>query len=270
MSYPIEVQHLHKSYRQRLARSATVAIQDLHFNVEPGEKVAVVGRTGCGKSTFFRLLLGLEEPTRGTIEVGGRSPYDDFRSFRGQMAVVFQEDRLLPWRTVMQNVCLGLEILDVPEDEQRKRAHGWLERLGLATYGDAFPHELSGGMRQRVAMARAFVVEPGVLLADEAFGHLDEVTAEALRTEFLNLVAELGSTTMFVTHNLSEAIEMGERVLVLGSPGRLLGDLRLGAESGDVREQIQRMITHNASDAVLTEDVGASGSDGGGAVPGKQ
>jgi NitT/TauT family transport system ATP-binding protein len=242
----IEAAGLGRSYRQKGSGKPVTAIEDLSFEVQQGETIAVVGRTGCGKSTFFRLLLGLEAPSRGTLKINGRSPHADFDSFKGEIGVVFQEDRLLPWRSVMKNVCIGLEILGVPEEEQRRRAEGWLEKLGLSNYLEAYPNELSGGMRQRVAMARAFVVEPTVLLADEAFGHLDEVTARDLRKEFVQLVADIGATTMFITHDLSEALEMGDRVLVFGTPARVLADLR-PKESNEpgMRERIQEMINGN-------------------------
>jgi len=248
----IEVLELRKVFHQTGTGEAVVAIERLDFVIPEGEMVAIVGQTGCGKSTFLNLLIGLERPTQGRIAVGGRAPYDDFDHFRGVLAAVFQQDRLLPWRTAVDNVRLPLELLGREPHEQVARARSWLDRLGLARFERAYPHELSGGMRQRVALARAFVVEPALLLADEAFGHLDEVTAAALRQTFLELAKTEGTTAILVTHQLEEAIEMGGRILVFGRPGRLLADIDLRTWSagavGGLRTDIQRMLQQNTSD----------------------
>lgn len=203
------------------------AIKDLNFEVAPGELVAVVGKTGCGKSTTLNVLLGLERPTRGKLAIDGKEPYNDFDFFRGKLSVVFQTDRLLPWRTVLQNATYGLEILRVPQRERIEKARYWLEKVGLTQFENAYPHELSGGMRQRVGIARAFSIDPEVLLCDEAFGHLDEVTARQLRADFLNLIRETKKTSLFITHDIDEALELGQRVLVLGKPARLLMNVQI-------------------------------------------
>ena len=203
------------------------AVSDLSFSVHTGELVSVVGRTGCGKSSTLHMILGLERPTSGNITIDDKEPYTDFGYFRGRLAAVFQTDRLLPWRKTIDNVAYGLEILRVPEPDRRTRAQCWLERVGLAGFENAYPHQLSGGMRQRVGIARAFCVEPEVVLCDEAFGHLDEVTATQLRGDFLELVRQTRKTSVFITHDIDEAIELGNRVLVLGKPARLLMDLTI-------------------------------------------
>jgi NitT/TauT family transport system ATP-binding protein len=217
-----------------------------------GEFAFLVGQTGCGKSTFLNILIGLDRPTDGRVAVGGRAPYDDFDHFRGVLAAVFQQDRLLPWRTAVDNVRLPLELLGRDAGEQLARARAWLDRLGLGRFERAYPHELSGGMRQRVALARAFAVEPALLLADEAFGHLDEVTAAALRQTFVELARTEGNTAILVTHQLEEAIDMGGRILVFGRPGRLLADINLrtwpAASVASLRADIQRMLQDNAAD----------------------
>jgi NitT/TauT family transport system ATP-binding protein len=252
---PIEVQGLKKVYRQTTTGEAVLAIDELNFRIEPGEVVAIVGQTGCGKSTFFDILIGLETPSGGRIVIGGKTPYGNFDHFRGRVATVFQQDRLLPWRSALDNVCLGLEMLGLPEQEQKARALAWLKRLGLERFLNAYPHELSGGMRQRVAIARAFAVQPGILLADEAFGHLDEVTAAQLRETFLELVRDCKSTAVLITHQLEEAIAMGDRILVFGKPARLLADVRVrawnGAEHVALREAIQQTLQTNTPDARL-------------------
>jgi len=252
---PIEVRQLRKVYRQAVSGQAVVAIDGLDLTIAPREIVAIVGQTGCGKSTFFDLMIGLEAPSSGAISIGGKTPYGDFDHFRGQIATVFQQDRLLPWRSSLDNVRLPLELMGVPEEVQRERSLAWLERLGLKSFVDAYPHELSGGMRQRVAIARAFVMEPDILLADEAFGHLDEVTAGELRETFLALARECGSTAILVTHQLEEAIAVGNRIVVFGRSAALLADIRVAQWRADeharLREAIQATIQGNAADPRL-------------------
>lgn len=254
-SLPIEVTGLRKVFRQTTSGQDIVAIDRLDVTMASGELVAIVGQTGCGKSTFFDLLIGLEAPTAGRIAIGGRTPFGDFDHFRGQIATVFQQDRLLPWRSALDNVRLPLELLKLPETEQRARAMSWLERLGLARFADAYPHELSGGMRQRVAIARAFVVQPRILLADEAFGHLDEVTAAELRGTFVALARELAATAVLITHQLEEAIAVGDRILVFGKSAALLADVRVAQWPSEdhvmLREAIQATLQGNARDARL-------------------
>jgi len=211
----------------RIGRDTFEAVRDLNFEVNEGELVSVVGKTGCGKSTLLGILLGLQKPTNGVVTIDRREPYNDFDYFRGKLSAVFQTDRLLPWRTTLENAKYGLEILKVHKKEQLQKARYWLDKLGLLGFEGAYPHELSGGMRQRVGIARAFSVDPEILLCDEAFGHLDEVTANRLRADFLNLVRETKKTALFITHDIEEAMELGDRVLVLGKPAHLLMDIRL-------------------------------------------
>lgn len=223
------------------------AVADVSFSVNDGECVCIVGRTGCGKSTILSMLLGLEEPTSGELLIDGRSPVADFRHFRGQIAAVFQTDRLLPWRNALDNARVGLEVLGFNIEEQADRAGSWLAMLGLSGFERAFPHELSGGMRQRVAMARAFAVDPDILLLDEAFGHLDEATAQKLRADFLAVLGETGKTCIIVTHSIGEAIEMASRILVMGKPAKVLRDVLLSPEdrsqnAGQVRQEIVSLI----------------------------
>ena len=252
---PIEVRGLRKVFRQATSGQSVVAIDRLDLSIAPQEVVAIVGQTGCGKSTFFDLMIGLEAPTEGSLRIGDRSPHDDFDFFRGRIATVFQQDRLLPWRTALDNAKLPLELIGLPENEQRERALTWLNRLGLGNFIKAYPHELSGGMRQRVAIARAFAVQPDILLADEAFGHLDEVTAAELRDTFLKLARECGSTAILITHQLEEAISVGDRIVVLGKSAKLLADVHVAqwpaSEYGTLREAIQATLQNNAPDPRL-------------------
>ncbi len=205
---------------------AAYAVKDLSFDVAGGELVAVVGRTGCGKSTMFNLLAGLLEPSSGLVRVYGRDPFRDFDWFRGKIAVVFQSDRLLPWRTALHNVAYGLELNHMEERERLGLARDWLRRLGLEGYEDAYPHALSGGMRQRVSIARAFAVNAQILLCDEPFSSLDELTGAKLRAEFVRLVRENRKTSIFITHSIDEALTLGERILVFQPPAFIVLEVR--------------------------------------------
>ena len=252
---PIEVRGLRKVFRQTSTGQPVVAIDRLDLTIAPKEVVAIVGQTGCGKSTFFDLMIGLDAPTEGAIRIGDHSPHADFDHFRGKIATVFQQDRLLPWRSALDNAKLPLELIGLSESEQRDRALTWLKRLGLGGFVGAYPHELSGGMRQRVAIARAFAVEPDILLADEAFGHLDEVTAAELRETFLALARECGSTAILITHQLEEAIGVGDRIVVFGQSAKLLADIHVAqwpkSKYRVLREAIQATLQSNRRDARL-------------------
>jgi NitT/TauT family transport system ATP-binding protein len=210
----------------RHADRCVTAIDNLSFTIGKGEYACLLGRSGCGKSTAANLLVGLEAPTAGRITVLGLDPVKDFARLRGRLANVFQADRLLPWRTAIDNVRLPLEILRLEERSLPTGPAEWLERLGLNDFEDAYPHQLSGGMRSRVALARALVAEPDIIIADEAFAHLDEVSGERLRREFHRLAKAHGKTVVHITHSIDEAISLGDRILVLGKPGHLLADLK--------------------------------------------
>jgi NitT/TauT family transport system ATP-binding protein len=256
----IRFTHVSKTFARAGRAGALRAVDDLDLEIEPGTLVAVLGRTGCGKSTMFNMIAGLLEPTEGTVMVGGRDPFRDFDWLRGKIAIVFQNDRLLPWRTAIGNVELGLEMLNVPRQERRERAQRWLTRLGLAGHEHDYPHALSGGMRQRVSIARAFATDAGILLCDEPFSALDEMTAERLRQEFASLVRENGKTAVFITHSISEALQIGERILVLHRPARIARDERIADDMDDAaRAALRRQIMDILA---LEPDDGASGAPG--------
>jgi NitT/TauT family transport system ATP-binding protein len=219
------------------------AVRDLSFTVARGERVAIVGETGCGKSTTISLLLGLTAATRGRVEIEGTDVYAHFDRFRGRIAAVFQTDRLLPWKTAIANVRLPMEILGRREQDLPVAPGQWIARLGLGGFEDAYPHELSGGMRQRIAIARALATEPDLILCDEAFGHLDEVTATALRREFLALAAGSTRTLLFITHSIEEAFVLGTRVLVMRRPGQVAAEFAVPpaaspAQLADLRARV--------------------------------
>jgi NitT/TauT family transport system ATP-binding protein len=227
----IHLDHVSKVFGGKGSDGAYRAVDDLSLDVLPGQMLAILGKTGCGKSTIFNMIAGLTEPTSGTIRVGGRDPFKDFDSFRGRIAIVFQNDRLLPWRSAIQNVELGLEMLDVPVAERQKTAQFWLTTLGLGGHEHDFPHALSGGMRQRVSIARAFATNAGILLCDEPFSALDESTAARLRAEFVRLVKENGKTAVFITHSISEALEIGDRIVVLKRPAMIAYDVSFDGDT---------------------------------------
>jgi NitT/TauT family transport system ATP-binding protein len=232
-----------KVFRRADGRGDLLAVDRLSFEVAPGEIVAVLGKTGCGKSTMFNLIAGLIEPSSGEVTVSGHDPFRDFAFFRGKIGIVFQGDRLMPWRTALANVLLGLEILDAEPREAQAVAKGWLARLGLKGHENDYPHALSGGMRQRVSIARAFAVEPELLLCDEPFSALDEMTARDLRAEFVRLVRQNGKTAVFITHQISEAMEIGDRVLVCHRPARIAFEARMDRDaSADARGRMRERI----------------------------
>jgi NitT/TauT family transport system ATP-binding protein len=205
-----------------------IAVRNLTFSVEPGEVVGLLGQTGAGKSTALGLILGQIKPSSGTIVVDGCDPFREFIALRGKVAVSFQSDRLIPWRTARENVELGLEILRWPKSERRANAKEWLERVKLGPqHHEKYPHQMSGGMRQRVSLARALVINPDLILLDESFSQLDHVTSKTLRADFLALVKQLRKTCVFITHRIEDALEMANRIFVMAAPGEIKLELRL-------------------------------------------
>jgi NitT/TauT family transport system ATP-binding protein len=222
-----------KSFRRPDGRGDFVAVDKLSFEIAKGEIVAVLGKTGCGKSTMFNIVAGLIEPSSGEAKVVGHDPFREFDFFRGKIGIVFQNDRLMPWRTALDNVLLGLQVLDTDPKQAIETARGWLERLGLSGHENDYPHALSGGMRQRVSIARAFAVAPEILLCDEPFSALDEMTARDLRAEFVRLVRQTNKTAVFITHQINEAMEIGDRVLVFHRPARIAYEAWLNASTSE-------------------------------------
>jgi NitT/TauT family transport system ATP-binding protein len=228
----IRLRSLTKTFPQRTNGAAVTALHEVSLDVAAGEFVAVVGPSGCGKSTLLDLVAGLATPTSGEVLLDGRAiagPGLD----RG---VVFQQYALFPWRTARANVEFGLEVKGLTRLERRDRAHQALDLVGLSGFADRYPHELSGGMKQRVAIARSLAYEPEVLLMDEPYAALDAQTRESLQDELLTIWRRTGSTILFITHSIDEAVYLGERVAVMTSrPGRIKSvvDVRPPELSGD-------------------------------------
>ena len=206
-----------------------VVASNLSLSVSKGEIVALLGRTGAGKSTVLNMVMGTLRPDSGKVRVAGLDPYADFKGLRGKLAVSFQTDRLLPWRTAVENVELGLLILGVSKVEARKRALSWLERVNLAGAENKYVHELSGGMRQRVSLARALAVDPELILLDESFSQLDHVTSKVLRADFSQIIRTYNKTCLLVTHRIEDAVEMADRVFVLAPPAHVCLDASISA-----------------------------------------
>jgi NitT/TauT family transport system ATP-binding protein len=198
----------------------TVALKGINLDIQPGEFVSLIGPSGCGKSTLLRVIGDLIRPTSGTVEVNGKSPHR--ARLDRDYGMVFQAPVLFDWRTVEANVRLPLEVMGIPRAEREKRVREMLELVELSGFLRHYPHQLSGGMQQRVAIARALCFQPALLLMDEPFGALDEMTRERLNAEVLQIWARLNTTVIFVTHSIPEAVFLSTRVVVMSArPGRI-------------------------------------------------
>jgi NitT/TauT family transport system ATP-binding protein len=222
----VRVERLRHFYQKGAAEDVLV-LDDVNLTLNENEIVALLGRSGSGKSTMLRIIAGLMKPTAGKIIIGDEPVLGP----ASQVAMVFQSFALFPWLTVLENVELGLEAQGIDPDERKKRSLAAIDIIGLDGYESAYPKELSGGMRQRVGLARALVVHPKVLLMDEPFSALDVLTAETLRTDLLDLWCEGRmpiSSILMVTHNIEEAVLMCDRILVFSSnPGRIVADIKV-------------------------------------------
>jgi NitT/TauT family transport system ATP-binding protein len=215
---PIDVSALSMVYRS--GREPVTALSDVDLAVGAGEFVSVVGPSGCGKSTLLKIVAGLVKPTGGAVRVNGEAvdrPLTD-------IGIVFQQPVLLEWRRTLANVMLQIEMRGLSRDRYRPRAEELLRGVGLAGFEDRYPHELSGGMQQRVAICRALVHDPPLLLMDEPFGALDALTREQIADDLQRLWLETKKTVVFVTHSVSEAVLLSDRIVVLSArPGRVTG-----------------------------------------------
>lgn len=216
----VTIRDLSKSFQ--LHGGPLRVLKNLDLDIAAGESLAIVGASGSGKTTLLRILAGLEEPDRGAVLIDGAPVH----GLGKERAVIFQEPRLLPWLTVLGNVAFGLEVQGTPRPEAESQARHYLRLVGLSEFETAWPHQLSGGMAQRVGIARALTVQPEILLLDEPLGALDAMTKMTMQQELCRIWAEEGVTMVLVTHDLEEAIFLADRVLVLskdkGTPPRLI------------------------------------------------
>ena len=206
----LEIVGLSKSFENRKTAETVHVLDDIHCHVHDGRFVSIVGPSGCGKTTLLRVIAGLEEASAGNLLLDGNEiSYDTDR-----IGLVFQEYALFPWRTTLQNIELGLEMMDVPKKERHAAAMDYIHSFGLADFENRYPHELSGGMQQRVAIARTLITDPRVVLMDEPFGSLDSQTRNNLQSFLLGLWQKQKVTIIFVTHNVDEAVFLSDQVLV--------------------------------------------------------
>jgi NitT/TauT family transport system ATP-binding protein len=220
----VDVRDVVKQFELR--DGALTALDGVSFSVKAGEFVTIIGPSGCGKSTILRLLADIYQPTSGTVTIDGAPPRESRR--RRELGVVFQDPTLFPWRHVLGNVVLPLKITNTLNPESKAEARALLDLVGLSGFERARPDQLSGGMRQRVAIARALVLRPKVLLLDEPFGALDEITRQRMNSELLRIWAQSDTTAVLITHSLSEAVFLSDRVLVMSDrPGRIIRTIEI-------------------------------------------
>ncbi len=232
---------------------AVTALEHVDLTVGAGEFVSLIGPSGCGKSTLLRLVADLDRPTSGTVTVFGR-PAEQAR-LGHDYGIAFQQAGLLPWRTVRANIELPLSLHGAGRAARRERADEMLALVGLTEFADHFPDQLSGGMQQRVAIARALAERPSLLLMDEPFGALDEMTRERLQSELVRICAETRAAVVFVTHSIPEAVFLSDRVVVMSArPGRIAGvvDVRLG-RSGDRSDDLREDEAYFAAVTAVRE-----------------
>ena len=237
----VRLEHVSKRYG-----AGPIVLDDVSLDIQPGEFVCLVGASGCGKSTLLNLIAGLDRPSSGTVGVPAEGA-----------ALMFQESALMPWLTAARNVELALGLRGLARAQRRERARELLDVVNLADAADKRPHELSGGMRQRVALARALAQDRPVLLMDEPFAALDAITRDLLHEELERVWRATGRTIVFVTHNVAEAVRLGQRVVLLASrPGRVAGQWHTGARRSDIAsarlateitDRLRKEIRRNAS-----------------------
>ncbi|MDQ0217239.1 ABC transporter ATP-binding protein [Peribacillus cavernae] len=217
MAEPLmKVENLTKVYNSDAKE--VVALKNIEFTVQKGEFISIVGPSGCGKTTLLEILSGLRLPTTGSVKIKGKAVTGPQRS----IGIVFQEESTFPWRTVLENVEFGLQMQGMPKAEYRDKAHKMVELVGLKGFENSYPFELSGGMRQRVAIARTLVTQPEIVVMDEPFGALDEQTRLILGGELLKIVEQTKATVVLVTHSIQEAALLSDKIVVLSArPGKV-------------------------------------------------
>jgi len=232
----VEVKDVSKSFSKVDEGKPLPVIQNVSFNVYDGEFLCIVGSSGCGKTTILRVIAGLQQADSGEVLLDGNK----IELTSSKVGMVFQEFALFPWRTVQKNVEFGLEYKHLPTEEREKLAKKFISMVGLSGYENSYPHQLSGGMKQRVAIARALVNDPDVLLMDEPFGALDAQTRNILQDELLRIWAETKKTIIFITHNVDEAVYLGDRVMVLTKrPAKIKKEFKIALSRRRSRTNIE-------------------------------
>jgi NitT/TauT family transport system ATP-binding protein len=243
----LSIEHVSKVFTNEMGEEV-VALGDISLDVKDGEFICILGPSGCGKTTLLRIIAGLDHPTGGRATVNGK----EIAGPTPEMAMIFQEYSLYPWRTVIDNIAFGLEVRGVGKEERYARAKKYLALVGLEDFENSHTYELSGGMRQRVAVARALCVEPQVLLMDEPFGALDAQTRNSMQRELLDIWEKTKKTVIFVTHSVDEAVYLADRIVVLSPrPSRVQEVIpirvprprdRTSAEFAQVRRYVLSLI----------------------------
>jgi NitT/TauT family transport system ATP-binding protein len=257
----------------RSGSTARWATRDVSLDIPAGQFVSVVGPSGCGKSTLLNAIAGLRKPSAGEVSIDGRPVSGVDRG----VGYLFQRDALLPWRSVLSNVTLPLTYRGVSKKEATQRARAWIARVGLSGYEDHYPHQLSGGMRKRVALAATFVYEPRVLLMDEPFSALDVQTRNLMENELLDIWHETRPTVLFVTHDLEEALGLSDRVVVFtAGPGRIKSDYEVSLPRPRLLTEIRfdasfqeqyETLWNDLRSEVMTAYEAEAGSAGGAQAP---
>ncbi|MES2362557.1 MAG: ABC transporter ATP-binding protein [Pseudomonadota bacterium] len=256
--YALELQDITCTFRSSEDHNqGYTAVGNTTLRIRAGEFVSVVGPTGCGKSTLLNIGAGLLAPSLGSVKVFGQ-PLEGINTRAGYM---FQSEALMPWRSAIDNVMVGLQYRGVPDPEARRQAQAWLERVGLGGFGDRYPHELSGGMRKRTALAQVLALDPDIILMDEPFSALDIQTRQLMENEVLELWAAKKKAVLFITHDLDEAIAMSDRVVVLSAGpathpiGEFMIDLPRPRDVAEVRNQPRFVELHTQIWNVLRDEV---------------
>jgi NitT/TauT family transport system ATP-binding protein len=248
------------SLRYRSKRADVLAVDRVSLDLPPRSFTSIIGPSGCGKTTLLKVLTGVLRPSSGEVQVDGEAL--EARNLAGTFGYVFQRPLLLPWRTALENIALTAEVArkDLPREERLSEAQRWLNVVGLGGFENKLPHQLSGGMQQRVSLARALALQPPILMMDEPFAALDEITRETMQDELLRLWGVLETTVLFITHSISEAVLLSERVVVMTPrPGRIAeivdvpfphprnDDLRGSAEFARLVQDVRRKLRANES-----------------------
>jgi NitT/TauT family transport system ATP-binding protein len=257
-SYALALDSITCTFASRESRGARyTAVKETTLRIAPGEFVSVVGPTGCGKSTLLNVGAGLLQPSSGEVTVFGQK----LTGINSRAGYMFQAEALMPWRSALDNVTAGLAFRGVPKGEARERGEEWLKRVGLGGFGDRYPHQLSGGMRKRVAMAQTLILDPDIILMDEPFSALDIQTRQLMENELLDLWAAKRKAVLFITHDLDEAISMSDRVVVLSAGpgthpiGEFAIDLPRPRDVAEIRSHPRFVELHAQIWGVLREEV---------------